>query len=423
LGTFGLAAIIVNLTIGGGVFRLPASVAASLGPAAPAAYVACAAAMGLIVWCMADAARRVPVTGGPYAYIGVGLGAYAGFLSGILLLMTSLFGGAALSTVFASSMAGLVPGLGGPGAQFLVLTAALALWSVVNMRGVGVGARLNAVATVAKLIPLLLVALGGLFFVERANLQMNGWPDAAQFSRTSLLLIFAFGGIEVALVPSGEVRDPARTIPRSIALAMLAVTAIYIALQVSAQGILGSRLGGATAAPLADAAGAAFGDWARALLLAGAAISMFGAMGAMTLSAPRMVFALARNGHLPAPLGTVHARYRTPHVAILAYAGLVIVLAATGTFERLAILTNLSILSLYFGCAVATWRLRSRDAPTWGARLSAGGLVPWLACAVIVWLLTGATRLEWIAFGTAMTITTLLYALARARQNPSRGVP
>ena len=85
IGTLGLAAGIVNITIGGGIFRLPALVAASLGAAAPLAYLVCAVAMGLIVLCIADAGSRVSLTGGPYAYVGTAFGPYAGFLSGVLL--------------------------------------------------------------------------------------------------------------------------------------------------------------------------------------------------------------------------------------------------------------------------------------------------------------------------------------------------
>jgi basic amino acid/polyamine antiporter, APA family len=164
--------------------------------------------MGLIVRCIADAGSRMPLTGGPYAFIGVALGPYAGFLSGILLLMIGLFAGAALGTVFASSVGGLMPVLGGRAGEALVLVAALAWWSFVNMRSVALGARLNSAATVAKLIPLLLIGVGGLFFVRGSNLQVTSWPAAADVARASMLLAFIFGGVEVALVPSGEVRDP-----------------------------------------------------------------------------------------------------------------------------------------------------------------------------------------------------------------------
>ena len=409
IGTFGLAAAIINITIGGGIFRLPGNVAASLGPAAPLAYLVCAAAMGLIVFCIADAGRRVSLTGGPYAYVGTAFGPYVGFLSGVLLWMLGTFATAAVATVFASNVVLLVPGLSGRALEPGVLVAVFTFWSLVNLRGVTLGVRLNSIATVAKLLPLLLVAVGGAFFIQPANLQIAAMPAAADIARTSLLLIFAFAGIEVALVPSGEVRDTARTVPRAIALAMVAITTLYIALQVVAQGILGAALAQATAAPLADAAGASLGGWARSLLLAGAAISMFGYLGGMTLSMPRMVFALARDGFLPRALATVHPRHRSPQAAVVAQSIVTLALAMSGTFERLAIFANVSALALYLGCAVASVRLRQRD-------MKAGGVVPWLACGVILWLLTGLTRDEWLGFGACLGVASLLYLLTYRRR-------
>src|SRR5688500_14651371 len=210
IGVFGLAAAIVNITIGGGIFRLPANVAGPLGAAAPLAYLVCAVAMGLIVLCIADAGSRVPLTGGPYAYIATAFGGYAGFVSGVLLWMLGTFAAAAVSTIFASSVGVLIPALNSRFMQGVTLAVALAFWAIVNARGVALGNRLNGVATIAKLFPLVLLALAGIFFVEPSNLTWTATPAAADIARTSLLLIFAFAGIEVALVPSGEVRDAAR---------------------------------------------------------------------------------------------------------------------------------------------------------------------------------------------------------------------
>jgi basic amino acid/polyamine antiporter, APA family len=412
IGTWGLAAAIVNITVGGGIFRLPSGVAQTLGAAAPLAYVVCAIAMGLIVVCIADAGSRVPLTGGPYAYIGVALGRYAAFLSGVLLWMLGLFASAAVATVFAASVSRLIPALAP--VETGVLVATFGFWTLVNLHGVALGARLNTLATVAKLVPLLLIAVGGLFMVQPEHLTVMVWPSAADVARTSLLLIFAFAGVESALAPSGEVRDTARTVPRAIGLAMLGITALYIALQVSAQGLLGSALG-QSPTPLADAAGVGFGGWARALLLAGAAISMFGYLGGMTLSVPRVVFALARDGYLPRALAVVHPQYRTPQAAIVVQAMLALALAVTGTFEPLAILANAAALALYLGCVVASWRLRA-TAGAGGARLPLAGIAPFLAAPVILWLLTGLTRAEWIGFGTCIAAASAVYVVASARR-------
>src|SRR5918993_109337 len=228
IGTFGLAAGIINITIGGGIFRLPANVAGSLGPAAPLAYLVCAVAMALIVLCIADAGSRVSLTGGPYAYVGTAFGPYPGFISGVLLFMLGTFATAAVSTVFAASLGQLVPALSGTAGSMAVLVVAYSFWAVVNLRGVTLSVRLNSIATIAKLLPLLLIAVGGLFFISADNLAIAVVPPAGDIARTSLLLIFAFAGIECALVPSGEVRDTARTVPRAIAIAMIAITALYI---------------------------------------------------------------------------------------------------------------------------------------------------------------------------------------------------
>ena len=425
IGTFGLAAGIINITIGGGIFRLPANVAGSLGAAAPIAYLICAAAMGLIVLCIADAGSRVSLTGGPYAYVGTAFGPYVGFLSGVLLFMLGTFATAAVSTVFAASVGLIVPALASRPASLIVLVAAFVFWSVVNLRGVGLSVRLNSIATVAKLFPLVLVAVGGAFFIDPANLRIEVMPPAGDVARTSLLLIFAFAGIECALVPSGEVRDTARTVPRAIALAMIAITVLYIALQVVAQGVLGSELSRAADAPLADAAGVSMGGWARSVLLAGASISTFGYLGGMTLSMPRMLFALARDGFLPKPLASVHPQYRTPHAAIVTQSLIVLVLAVTGTFEQLAILANVSALALYLGCALAAWRLRQRGVAEAARsakvdvafRVPGATVIPWLACAAILWLLTGVTSLEWLGFVICMAVASLLYTVTNQRRS------
>ena len=415
IGTLGLAAAIVNITVGGGIFRLPANVAGALGAAAPLAYLVCAAAMGLIVLCIADAGSRVSLTGGPYAYVGVALGPYPGFLSGLMLWMIGLFAMAAVSTVFAASVGQLVPALGSGPAQVVVLVFTYAFWTLVNVRGVALGARLNTIATVAKLLPLLLVAVGGLMAVNAEHLVVAAWPAVSDVARTSLLLVFAFAGVETALVPSGEVRDVQRTVPRAIALAMAGITLLYLALQGAAQGVLGPALPG-SATPLADTADVAMGGWARTLLLAGAAVSMFGYLGGMTLSVPRVLFAMAADGFLPRPLSTVHTTFRTPHVAIVAQAMLTLALAVSGTFERLAILANTSALALYFGCAVAAWRLRARgvgERETAVARLPVGAAAPFLAIPVILWMLTGLTRSECTAFAGLVAIGSMAYALRR----------
>ena len=297
--------------------------------------------MGLIVLCMAEAGSRVSLTGGPYAYVEVAFGPFVGFLAGFLLWMLLTFAMAAVATVLVASLGALVPALASRGASAAVLVAIYAVFATVNILGVERGARVNTALTVAKILPLLLLIAGGLFAIDPDNLAIVDPPDMATLARSSILLIFAFAGIEAALVPGGEVKDPARTVPRAIFIAMVAITVLYAGLQFVAQGVLGPALATSKAAPLADAAGVALGGWARHLLLVGAVISMLGHAGAMILATPRTLFAFARDGFLPPALARLHPVHRSPVAAILVQCAIVLVLAITSTFERLAILANL----------------------------------------------------------------------------------
>jgi amino acid transporter len=415
IGIVALAASIVNITIGGGIFRLPADMSASLGPTAPVAYLLCAVAMGLIVLCMAEAGSRVALTGGPYAYVEVAFGPFVGFLAGFLLWMLLTFAMAAVATVLAANLGALVPAVSGRAASAVVLIAIYAAFAGINIRGVAAGARVNTALTVAKILPLLLLIAGGLLAIDPDNLRIVEAPDAATLARSSLLLIFVFAGIEAALVPGGEVRDPARTVPRAIFAAMAIVTLLYAGLQFVAQGVLGEALAASKAAPLAEAAGVAIGGWARALLLFGAVISMTGHAGAMILATPRTIYALARDGFLPAVLARTHPVYRTPALAIVLQCAIVLVLAITSTFERLAIIANLSTLVLYGTCCLATWQLRRRDVRAGGTpfRIPAPGVVIALACLVIAWMLTSITPGEWAALGVALLVASAIFLFRR----------
>ena len=419
IGRWGLAAGIVNVTIGGGIFRLPAGVAAEVGAAAPLAYLACTVAMGLIVLCFADAGSRVSMTGGPYAYVETAFGPFIGFVSGVLLWVGITLAVSAVSSFFADSLVALVPTLDG-GGRAVAIAVILAALAAANVRGVGGVTRFNALATVAKLLPLVLLVVVGLMTMRSANLVWPEAPSAAAVSRASVLLVFAFLGVESALVPSGEVQDPARTVPRAIFTAMAVVALLYVAIQLVAQGLLGSALVG-DPTPLASAAHVALGPAGRTLILVGSAVSMFAYVSGMTLAVPRMLFAFGRDGFLPGALARVHPRWRTPHVAIAVQTLLVIALALLAGFEKLAVASNVTVLLVYAGCCLATVELRRRDVRSGGIpfRVPAGAVVPWLALAVIAWLLWGIRADEWRAAAYVVAAAVVVY-LATASSRRAR---
>lgn len=417
IGTWALAAGIINITVGGGIFRLPADVGAALGPAAPLAYLVCAIAMGLIVLCFAEAGSRVSLTGGPYAYVELAFGPYVGFLTGVLLWLLGTTAVAAVSTVYATNAAKLFPIFEQPTMRAVLLIATFATVATVNVLGVKQGSRLNGVATVAKLAPLVVLVVAGVFFIDPANLAVASAPATGDITRASIVLIFAFSGIETALVPSGEVKDPARTVPRAVFFAMLAITILYMALQLVAQGVLGEALATSTT-PLADAAGAVLGPWGRILLLAAVVISTFGYLSGMTLAVPRALFAFGRDGFLPRAVATVHPRYHTPHISIALQTTVACALAITSAFGPLAIIANVAALLVYFACAVAAWQLRRRNVQAGGIpfRVPGAAIVPFLSCAVIIGLLSSITLAEWRVLVLVLATASVLFVATRRRR-------
>src|SRR5438105_4311749 len=299
IGVPSLTANIVSSTIGAGIFVIPATIARGLGSAAPLAFVCCALAMILFVTCFAIAGSRVSLTGGLYAYVEVAFGRYVGFLAGMLYFLTALGAVAGVVNVLANSIALVVPVLGGPLMRIVVMLAVYGVLVLINVRGVREGAGAVTTITVAKLLPLLLFTGVGIFFINPQNLTWIAWPGSKALGDSVILLIFAFVGIEVALIPSGEVKNPARTIPRAAYLALVITTSIYILIQLVAQGTLGVDLANHKDAPLAEAAALFLGNIGRTILLAGATISAFGFVTSDILSSPRMIFAFGRDRSLP----------------------------------------------------------------------------------------------------------------------------
>ncbi len=399
LGVWGLAASIVSMLIGAGIFAVPGALAAAVGPYAPCAFLACGLAIGAVAICFAEGGSRVPTSGGAYGYIEASLGPLAGYVCGTLLWISDALASGGVAVAFADIAASVVPqsltAIVRPAAM-VGLVGAIAL---VNVCGLRRGVQLMSAATAVKLIPLIVFVLVGASAVRGSNLAFHPGAISADAGRAFILAMFALIGMEGSLCASGEVAEPARTIPRAIALALITVILLYLAIQVVAQGILGSSLA-TSASPLADAMGR-ISPVLRALMLAGAGLSMLGWMGSDILSSPRILFAFGRDGFLPRVLGRVHPRSHAPYVAILGYAVLVITLALTGTFAELAVLATLAMAPLYILGCVATWRLARAGVALAGTPLN----FRWLGIAAAVGI---ASMLAMVALASRAEILGLL---------------
>ncbi|NJD30970.1 MAG: amino acid permease [Gammaproteobacteria bacterium] len=417
LGVRQLTATIFNHTVGSGIFVLPAFAVAQLGGAAPLAYLACAVVMALVVLIFAEAGSRVTITGGPYAYVEIGLGPFFGFATGILLAVSQIAAAGAIAMLLAQTVARLL-GLAGAAWPAAIVLAFVFTLAAINIRGVTWGARVIEIFTAAKLVPLLFFVVVGAFFISPSNLGWDAMPAAAQVATTAGTLIFAFSGIETALMPSGEVRDPTRTVPRAAILALAAATLLYLAVQAVALGLLGGALADDRVAPIATATGTFAGSAGATFLLAGASVSMFGWLTGSIFAGPRALFALARDGFLPRALSGVHPRFHTPWAAIVAYGIVVTAVSLSSTYEQLAVLSNLAAMGVYFLGAVAVWRLRVRDVRTDRPPflMPGGMLVPVLACIAIAWIVSQTvTMREAVALACVFALSLGVYVYKHRR--------
>jgi len=415
VGSFALAAAVMNVIVGGGIFRMPAALSAQLGTAAPLALIAGALAIIPVALCFAAIGSRAVATGGPISYLGATFGSFAGFIAGALMWISNVASSAGVAAAFAVQMANLVPLFAQPVPRAGLLTILYLLLFALNAFGVKLGARAITTLAALKLTPLFSLVGIGLFFVDwtQVSFAVGDLPSWTALGTGMVLVMFAYSGMETALVPSGEVRDPSRSVPRATMVAILLVVLLYMGLQIVSQGLLGPALA-TSGVPIADTAGVLWKTGSIVLLVT-ACISMAGFLLGNLLGSSRLLFALGRDGYLPHVYGRVSATHRVPLLALATHAGLAWLLALGGTFDALALISGGAICLVYALVSLAAWRgqrtaLRERGEPfvLWG-----GPLVPLLAVVAMLLIVTTLTGKEWLAIGIALVALVATYGMLR----------
>jgi APA family basic amino acid/polyamine antiporter len=273
------------------------------------------------------------------------------------------------------------------------------------------------VLTVGKLLPLIAFVVVGMFFIDTTLLVPTETPSLTQLSATGLLLIFAFGGYEVVPVPAGEARDPRRAVPFALIMTIIIVTILMTLVQIVALGTLPGLAASRT--PLADAAVLFMGASGAALLTMGAVLSTTGNNMGQALSGSRNLFALAEQGDLPRFFGWVHPIFRTPVNAILVTSGVSLVLAVSGRYADLALVSAISRLLVYVATCASTLRLRS---PVFSGRVNPptfvvpfGPLIPSAAIVIALAMLAGARKEQLVAGVVSLIVGWVLYMIAVRR--------
>ncbi|HWS85456.1 MAG TPA: amino acid permease [Pyrinomonadaceae bacterium] len=402
-----LVALIINSMVGAGIFVLPARAYALIGPYSLLAFVVCALVIALIILCFAEVGSRFKETGGPYLYARETFGPAAGFQVGWMFWLARLTSSAANCNLLVVYLGYFWPEATTGLWRAAVITAVMVALTAVNYVGVRDAAAVSNLFAVGKLVPLLVFAAVGFFFISPANFQAGELPGAGSFSTAVMLLVYAFTGFENASVPTGEVRDPRRELPIAILIAVAVVAVFYISIQAVCVGTLPGL--GASERPVADAGRAFLGPAGASLIVAGAVVSIIGNLNAGVLTTSRLPFAMSEHGELPRALSNTHARFRTPHVSILLTGALLLGLTLWSSVLSALTLSTIARLLAYAATCLALPVLRRRaDAPPAHFRAPFGAGVAVAALILCVWLLSQSTGREardagiTVAFGLAV---------------------
>ena len=389
IGRWSMAALVINSIIGSGIFGLPSDLAKLLGNASPYAVLIAGGAMGVIMACFAEVASRFTQTGGPYLYSRVAFGRLVGIEMGWMLWLVRLTAPAANASLFVIYLREFWPRAMDPFPRLCVLTLLIGILAITNLRGVRAGAEMSNIFTVAKLVPLFLVAIAGAVYVLNHQQMSNATATSAgahSWLKAILILGFAYGGFEGALTPMSEATNPRRDTTFGLFAALITCTALYTVIQWVVVKVLADPAH--SERPLAEVARLAMGNSGAALIAVGALVSIYGYLSANMLAVPRLTFALAEQQDFPAIFAAVHPRFRTPYFSILVFATLVWLFALLGNFTWNVTLSAAARLFCY-GAGCAALPVLRRKQPG-GARfqLPAGSLLALIGVAVCVVLIT-----------------------------------
>lgn len=388
-----LVALVLNCVIGAGIFGLPSKAFALAGTYSLVAYLVCAVLVVLIAICFAEVGSRFSGTGGPYIYAREAFGTLAGFEVGWLLWLARVTAFGSLANLFVGYLGIFWAGAGTGVGRALVVTSIVVALTMLNLVGVRPSTLVTDVFTVGKLAALLFFIVAGMLFVSRANYSTALIPSYGRFSQAVLLLVFSFSGFEMAVIPSGEIVDPGNQIPFALLVGIAIVVVVYMLVQFVAIGALPTLA--TSERPIADASAQFLGAKAAAFVSVGALVSIGGTLNSIALVSPRLLFAMAVDGHLPRFIGLVHPRFRTPSVAIVLSSIVMLALTLSGSFVALASISVVIRLLTYAATCAALLRLRRQPNATRAVFVAPfGRFAAVAAIGLSAWLVSNSTRAD-----------------------------
>ena len=388
-----LVGVIINGIVGAGIFVLPATSFSRVGSYSLIAFVVCALVVALIILCFVEVSSRFTGTGGPYLYAREAFGPAIGFQVGWMNWIARVSAFATNCNLLVIYLSFFWPSAGKGIWRTLIITTITLTLTTINYIGVRNAAITSNIFTMAKLIPLILFVAVGLFFLTPANFTLHDYPSYGSFSTAVLLLVYAFTGFENGSVPAGEIVNPRRNVPFAILIGIAIVTALYLLVQAVSIGTLPNL--GSTERPLAEAASKFLGPIGASIIAAGAVVSVLGNLNVNILTTPRILFAMSEHREIPPALSSVHARFRTPYVAIIVTAALMLALTLSSSLIYALTVSTIARLFAYIATCVALPTLRrQKGAPEAMVLIPGGIVISVLAVLLSIWLLSNSTGTE-----------------------------
>ena len=403
LGLWMATALVIGNMVGSGIFLLPASLAATAGPVSILAWVFTGIGAMFLALVFARLGRAYPKTGGPYVYARKAFGDLVGFWTGWSYWINAWVGNAAIAIAFAGYLAVF---WGRASTYWIATIIAIALvWilTAVNVAGVKQAGKVQAVTTVIKFVPLLVIGVVGLFFMHSGNFSPFTLTKGFDWgiSSAALLTLWAFIGLESATIPAEEVKDPERTIPRATIFGTAATTIVYLISSIALFGMIATPVLAKSTSPFADGANVIFGGTAGGKVIAVVAMfSIFGVLNGWILLQGRVPLALADDGLFPEEFGRMDEKRGTPVFGIVVSSVLITILLALNFQEKgsvvklftdIIIIATLTALIPYALSAAAEMYLFIIDRQSFsGVNLARSSVIAMLALGYSAWAIWGA---------------------------------
>ncbi|TAJ18591.1 MAG: amino acid permease [Dehalococcoidia bacterium] len=432
LTVFDVTNVTVGAIVGADIYVASAITAGLLGPASLLAWLAAGVVATILALTLAECARVVPTVGGPYAYTSKAFGPLPGFLAGWSMWIAEMTAMPVFAIAFSSYLGHFVALSNFE--THAVRIGFLAVLTVVNVVSVRAAGRVNDALTLLKLMPLAMLVVAGLGY---AVLHLDTTKDhltplapfgLSEFPRALMLIVWAYAGFELSTVPAGEVVNPGRTIPRGIAVGMAIVTTFYLVTNLVVTAVVPYEELMVSNTPLVLAGTAVFGAAGATIMAAGAMVSVAGSDESDMLGSSRLAYAMAADGLLPRAVASLHRKFRTPHVALIAQGAIAMALSFVDVLSSLISFAVVNLAFSFLLCAASLWRfqhghpadLAAVARPRTGWRGRGTRFLPASAMVVCVGLLAAAThRQQLLALAVLLAGLAIYTVAAPKRANES----